>query len=147
MNSTLTIIHLIDALLQVSMIVMVGVYFIFSNTIMKSLQSQVNGAEIMVEINKQILNPLFIAFFLFSALAGGYFLVWGSGIIRLSGGLFLIGTTFVTVIKNVPLNNQLRDAYSQDEQSAMWRVYLREWVFWNHVRTVSAVSASFLLVL
>lgn len=136
-----------EALLQLSMVIMIGLYFIFSNTIMTTLARVENGANVMVDINKQILNPVFLVCFVLSALASVYFLAFGSGLNRVSGGVFFVGTVVVTALKNVPLNNQLRDVKGFSEQQILWKVYLSKWVKWNHVRTLSAVVSGFLLVL
>lgn len=61
-------------------------------------------------------------------------------------GFFFIGTTLVTVTRSVPLNNLLRDS-SVDELAQVWQRYLDKWVFWNHVRSASAIIAGFLLAL
>lgn len=134
----------IESLIQLSMIIMVGLYFIFSNTVMASLGKFESGAEVMVEINKVILNPVFIAVFLASGLGSLYFVVVAEGLLFISALVFLVGTTLVTLARNVPLNNELRDAGAEREQ--VWRRYLDNWVFWNHVRTVAAIGSALLLV-
>lgn len=137
--------QILEPMIQLAMIIMVGLYFIFSNTIMTSLSRFDAGADVMVEVNEEILNPLFMAVFWISGLGSLYFLVFGQGFLSLSGAVFFFGTTVVTGIRNVPLNNLLRDADGEREQ--VWQRYLKEWVFWNHVRTVAAVSAGLLLVI
>ena len=133
-----------EGVLHLSIVIMVGLYFIFSNTIMTVLADKSAGASIMVEINRQILNPLFLAVFALSGVAGLYFFFTQSGVQALGGLLFFIGTTLVTVLFNVPLNNALRDA-SKDRLANVWQVYLNRWVRWNHVRTICALLSGFML--
>ncbi|MFD2165880.1 DUF1772 domain-containing protein [Thalassotalea euphylliae] len=139
-----SLIAIVEALLQLSMIIMVGLYFTFSNTVMLALSTRRDGANTMIEINRQILNPLFLACFFLSGFAGLYFFVSHSGFQSIAGLVFVIGTTLVTAVYNVPLNNRLRDA-SKDTLPHVWQAYLAKWVFWNHVRTASAVSSGFFI--
>lgn len=142
----ISLITTVEALLQLSMIIMVGPYFTFSNTIMRALSTRSDGANTMIEINRQILNPLFLVCFCFSGFAGLYFFEFHSGLRSIAGLIFFIGTTLVTVIFNVPLNNKLRDS-SQETLANIWQTYLTRWVFWNHVRTASAVVSGLLISL
>ena len=136
----------VEALLQLTMFLMIGLYFIFSNTIVRALAQLDNGASVMIEINKQILNPVFLTCFVGSAFAAVYFAIWGTTLELIAGSIFFIGTFLVTAVFNVPLNNKLRDASNQ-LGSNVWQLYLSQWVIWNHVRTVSALSSGFLLLL
>ncbi len=142
---TVQIMQILEPLIQLSMIIMVGLYFIFSNTIMSSLKQFESGADVMVEINKVILNPVFMAVFWISGLGSLYLVVFAEGMLFISGVIFLVGTTLVTMVRNVPLNNRLRDSGPEREQ--VWQMYLDKWVFWNHVRSVAAISSGLLLVI
>lgn len=133
-----------EGLMHLSIVIMVGLYFIFSNTIMTVLAGNSSGASIMIEINRQILNPIFLALFVLSGISGLYFFFVYSGFQALGGLLFFAGTTLVTMLFNVPLNNGLRDSPKANFQS-VWQVYLNRWVLWNHVRTISAVLSGFML--
>lgn len=141
----ISLLSTVEALLQLSMFTMIGLYFIFSNTLMPVLSRHKGGADIMIAINKVILNPLFMTGFMVSVLAGVYYFIDFSGAKSLAGVVFFLGTTLVTVLFNVPLNNKLRDA-SEHNKAAVWDLYLKKWVFWNHVRTVCAVLSGFLLL-
>ena len=142
---TIQIIQILEPFIQLSMIIMVGLYFIFSNTIMSSLKQFESGADIMVEINNVILNPLFITLFWLSGLGSLLLFIFSEGLLLISSAIFFIGTTIVTMVKNVPLNNQLRDASSDREK--VWLKYLDAWVFWNHIRTFAAILSGLLLVI
>ena len=139
------IIVVLEPIIQLSMIIMIGIYFIFSNTVMAALKPFDSGAEVMVEINRIILNPIFMAIFMISGLGSLLLMLFQNDFIRISGAIFFVGTTLVTVTRNVPLNNALRDAGS--ELNSVWQKYLKEWVFWNHVRSLSAVTSGLLLII
>ena len=147
MNPFDDMVMIVEALLQLSMIVMVGLYFAFSNTIMTSLKRFENGADVMVEINKVILNPLFMMCFILSGVASVYFVFNGDPWLALSGGVFVVGTTLVTIVKNVPLNNKLLATSEPNTRQLVWSEYLDKWVFWNQIRTVSALLSGLLLAL
>lgn len=144
--SDISLMTIVEALLQLSIIIMVGLYFIFSNTIMRVLSTRSDGASTMIDINREILNPLFLGCFAVSGIAGLYFFVFHSGLQSIAGLVFFIGTTLVTAVFNVPLNNKLRDA-SPDILPEVWQNYLIKWTFWNNIRTVSAVGSGFLIAL
>lgn len=147
MNTILSIPSLIQSTIVFTMIIMVGLYFIFSNTVMASLKNIPNGADVMVEINQVILNPIFMSIFVVSGIGSAYLAVFSQDALRWSGGIFFVGTTLVTMLKNVPLNNKLRDAKEEKQRANVWDEYLQKWVFWNHVRTVSAMVSGLGLAL
>ena len=130
---------------KLSMLIMTGIYFIFSCTVMAALRQSEQGAETMVRINKEILNTLFYLCFFGSALTALVLVVTRSND-YLAGLIFFAGTFLVTLIKNVPLNNALLAASGEIGFQHSWQAYLRNWVFWNHVRTVSATVSGALLL-
>ena len=142
---TIQLLQIVEPLIQLSMIIMVGLYFIFSNTIMSSLKQFESGADVMVAINEVILNPLFMAVFWISGLGSLYLMIFADGLLFISGVIFFMGTTFITVFRNVPLNNRLKD--SGPDRAQVWQQYLDKWVFWNHVRSAAAVTSGLLLVI
>ena len=136
---------------------MAGVYFAFSTFIMTSLGrlDQAAGIAAMNAINVDIVRSLFMPLFLGTTVAGAALVVMGA--LRLSepgaismiagGGLYVIGMFVVTMAFNVPLNNALAAVQpSAPAADAVWATYLKDWVFWNHVRTVASVVASALFV-
>ena len=139
---------ILEAIMQLSMVSMIGLYFIFSNTIMAALRNTRNGADVMTEINDVILNPFFYLLFFGSALSSVYLLVMRDQTEWLAGLVFFVGTFVVTLARNVPLNNQLKSALGQQTQQAeVWQQYLQKWLFWNHLRTLSSfVSGALLFV-
>ncbi|GBL05278.1 DUF1772 domain-containing protein [Glaciecola sp. KUL10] len=135
---------LTETIIKLAMITMIGLYFIFSNTIMYALSSIDNGADVMVLINKKILNPLFLGCFFISGVGSLSLFFISSGVTSAAGIIFFIGTVAVTVVFNVPLNDKLKGA-QKSEIKAVWKEYLSKWVVWNHVRTVSGVTSGLLL--
>ena len=96
---------------------MAGVFFIFSNTVMKALArlQPPQGIAAMQSINNTILNPLFFIVFLGTAVTCivlAVSLLWRGqqlGAVYLLGGslLYLAGTILVTIVFNVPMNEAL----------------------------------------
>ena len=136
---------------------MAGVYFAFSTFIMTSLGrlDQAAGIAAMNAINVDIVRSLFMPLFLGTTVAGAALVVMGA--LRLSepgaasmiagGGLYVVGMFVVTIVFNVPLNDALAAQQpAAPAAGAVWATYLRDWVFWNHVRTVASVAASALFV-
>jgi uncharacterized membrane protein len=132
-----------------------GIFFGFSSFIMKALAEvpSAEGIGAMQSINIVVINPSFMgAFFgtaVLSLIAGGLALTgWSlpSAPFFLGGALFyLVGTILVTLVGNVPLNDQLA-ALSVTDAAAreVWEHYLGRWTMWNHVRTAAAMVAALL---
>lgn len=135
-----------------------GIFFAFSSFIMKALAGvpSAEGIGAMQSINVVVINPWFLgAFFgtaVLSLVAGGFALAgWGSpsASLFLGGALFyLVGTILVTMLGNVPLNNQLAAVPAADPAARdVWEYYLGRWTMWNHVRTAAAMVAALLYTL
>ncbi len=132
-----------------------GIFFAFSSFVMKALARvpPAEGIGAMQSINVVVLNPSFLGVFMGTAVvslvAGGLALAgWGrpSAPFFLGGAiLYLVGTFLVTVLGNVPLNDQLAAVSATDPDARdVWKRYLDRWTMWNHVRTAAAVIAAFL---
>ncbi len=135
-----------------------GIFFGFSSFIMKALAGvpSAEGIGAMQSINVVVINPSFMgAFFgtaILSLVAGGLALAgWGSPSASyfLGGALFyLVGTILVTMLGNVPLNDQLAAVSATDPAAGeVWQHYLGRWTMWNHVRTGAAIVAALLFSL
>ncbi|TJX44915.1 MAG: DUF1772 domain-containing protein, partial [Mesorhizobium sp.] len=61
----------------------------------------------------------------------------------LAGALiYLVGNPIVTMVFNVPLNDALAAVDpASNNGAAVWSDFLRNWVMWNHLRTVTAIVA------
>ena len=96
---------------------MAGVFFAFSNSVMKALArlQPPQGIAAMQSINVTILNPLFFVVFLGTAATSillAVSLLWRwqqPGAVYLLAGslLYLVGAIVVTVVLNVPMNEGL----------------------------------------
>ena len=129
---------------------MAGTFFIFSTTIMQSLAKLPHGEGIraMQSINRVILNPLFLGAFMGTALLSLVigilaFIGWGplGSHWFLSGAcLYLFGCFFYTVVRNVPLNDEL-EKVEPEQADEFWSFYLQHWTRRNHNRTVASMLA------
>ena len=131
---------------------MAGLFFVFSAFIMTALArlGAPHGIAAMQSINVAILNPLFLAVFVGTALlclVAAVAAIWswsedGSGWLLAGGLLYLVGIIAVTMIFNVPLNDALAAVDpASGEGAAMWTRYLDVWVKWNHVRSGAGLGA------
>jgi len=130
-----------------------GVFFAFSTFVMKALGQlpASHGIAAMQRINVTVLGPLFLGVFVGTTVLAGIcvlagFFPWGtprSMLLLAAGLLYAVGTFGVTVAMNVPRNERLAklDADSAAAE-AYWPIYQREWLFWNHLRTLAALAAA-----
>jgi uncharacterized membrane protein len=128
-----------------------GVFFIFSVAIMRALERTPGGMAAMQSINVVIINPIFLGLFMGTALVCLVLAVssavrWeqpGAMWILAGSLLYLIGAVGITIVFNVPMNNSLVAADpSSVAGQEIWKNYLTNWTFWNHVRTVTSLAAS-----
>ena len=135
-----------------------GIFFAFSTFVMQALKrlAPAEGIRAMQAINVTVLNPLFFLAFFGSGvacLAAAVLPFFGFGTnqdIRISAAaiVYIVGTIGVTVLFNVPLNNKLAAVDPASTAGhAVWEIYLDRWLFWNHVRTIAAFSASVLFAM
>ena len=129
-----------------------GVYFAFSAFVMTSLSriDQAAGIVAMNSVSVEIVRSLFMPLFLGTTLASAVLVVmaffrWGEAgaMSMLAGGvLYVLGMFIVTMVFNVPLNDALAAVHpSSPEAASLWARYLKDWTFWNHVRTVASTGA------
>lgn len=132
---------------------MAGLFFTFSNTIMKALSRMPpeQGMAAMQHINLVILNPVFLGVFIGTALLGLGLAVRGVLAFGAPGSLWLIvgalayvvGTFIVTRVFNVPMNDALaRSEATAAVAAVQWPAYVEPWLRWNHVRTVTCIVAA-----
>lgn len=129
-----------------------GVFFGFSSFVMRALSElpTAQGVAAMQRINVVVLNPVFLTLFVGTAVLGAAcvvvaFFPWSTSrslLLISAGALYVVGSFVVTGRFNVPLNNRLGrlDAESA-EAAAYWPVYVRQWVRWNHVRTLASAAS------
>ncbi len=127
-----------------------GVFFAFSSFVMPALKRlpPADGIAAMQSINVTAVTPPFMAA-LFGTAAAALALavsgaVEGETPAAAAAALYLVGVIGVTIAANVPLNDRL--AAAQPSDHALWAEYLERWTAWNHVRTVTGLAASALLI-
>jgi uncharacterized membrane protein len=132
---------------------MAGTFFAFSVFVMEALRRlpAAQGIAAMQSINVAVINPWFMGIFLGTAGLCVLALIaavvtWeapGSICILAGSALYFLGCIGVTMGFNVPLNNALAAAVpNSDEAAGLWRRYLRDWTWWNHVRTIGCLAAT-----
>jgi uncharacterized membrane protein len=152
MGKTATVLILVSAL---SSALVAGVFYAFSSFVMAALgRIPANeGINAMNSINVTVITPSFMVFFMGSALLGIVLGGWAllsisqldSQLILLACLLYVVGCFGVTMVFNVPLNNQLA-ATSPTDGSVFWQSYLQTWTMWNTVRTAAAALAAVVFV-
>lgn len=134
-----------------------GVYFAFSTFIMAAFATLDRAAAMsaMSAINDVILKSLFMPLFFGTtivslAIAVVAILRWdapGSLVALIAGVVLVVGMFVITAVFNVPLNNELVATAPDSSQAAdVWARYLKDWVFWNHVRTVASTVPAVLYI-
>ncbi|MEE8093241.1 MAG: anthrone oxygenase family protein [Gammaproteobacteria bacterium] len=135
-----------------------GVFFAFSSFVMKALERvpSSEGIAAMQSINVVVINPSFLGAFMGTALLSlGVIALalarWShpSTMFFLGGAIFYFAGTFlVTMVGNVPLNDQLAAVSATDPAAVeLWEHYLARWTMWNYVRTAAAMVAALLYTL
>lgn len=85
-----------------------------------------------------------------AALAVLAFFRWGepgATAMLVGGVIYVLGMFAVTMIVNVPLNNVLAAVDPASTQATdLWTTFLRDWSFWNHVRTAASTASLVLFV-
>lgn len=130
-----------------------GIFLIFSVAVMSALGrlSPAEGMRAMQSINVVIINPAFLGVFLGTAILSAVIVVLGFfrlgqpgwAYLIAAAAVYLIGCIFVTMFFNVPMNNALAAADpASTEGQEIWKNYLSNWTFWNHVRTLASLAAS-----
>jgi uncharacterized membrane protein len=132
-----------------------GTFFGFSNFIMKALAMQPAPAGIraMQAIDVTVLNRTFLSTLMGTALLGLVLVAlafFGGSLWAAAGAIaYIVGTFVVTMAINVPMNERLRVLAPDSAEAAIYwqQIYLKEWVFWNSVRTAAALLALVMLIL
>lgn len=139
-----------------------GVYFTFSTFVMRALNElpATEAAAAMNAINRVILTSWFKPLFFGSSLLA--LLGIGIGVVNYaapllqtlsisSGVIYLGGMLAVTGLFNVPLNNRLAEAATNstnvENNQELWRQYYHRWMYFNHIRTISCLLSSLLVLI
>ena len=158
MDSIANLIFVLTLLAALGSGLIAGAFFAFSSFVIGAL-SRIKadaGIAAMQSINIVVINPLFMLAFIGTALACLGLAVYslfsleetGSLLMLIGCGLYFVGTFLVTIIFNVPLNDELAGVDPESSGGAeVWKRYLSNWTMWNHVRTVAAIAASVSFIL
>lgn len=130
-----------------------GIFFAFSTFIMTSFAaiSTESGVAAMNAINRVILRSWFMPVFMSMVVVSVVLVIlairqWslGGGSLIIAGAALYILASFVsTIIFNVPLNDRLATFQGNEAEAAeFWATYLKDWTFWNHIRTIASLAAS-----
>jgi uncharacterized membrane protein len=133
-----------------------GLFFAFSTFIMTAL-GRIDaraGIAAMNSINAVILRSLFMPVFLGTTLASLALMALAaltlSGLsaaaVYGAGAIYILGMFVCTMAFNVPRNNALMKS-DPAGADGVWTRYLKEWTFWNHVRTLASIAACALYIL
>lgn len=134
-----------------------GVFCGFSTFVMRGLAAlpPAQGVAAMNAINVAAVQPAFMTVFAGSAalsalIAVVTFVVWpeeGKAELLLGSALYLVGSFGLTIVANVPRNDRRpRLTPGAPEAAVYWPEYVREWTFWNHVRTVASAAAALVYI-
>ncbi|MER6060956.1 anthrone oxygenase family protein [Streptomyces sp. NPDC001792] len=137
---------------------MAGAFCAFSTSVMRGLAAlpPAQGVAAMNAINVAAVRPAFMTVFTGSAVLSAViavvtFVVWpneGRLELLLGSALYLCGSFGLTIVTNVPRNDRLAQLTPGTPEAAVyWPAYVREWTFWNHVRTVASAAAALVYVL
>lgn len=130
-----------------------GIFFAFSTFIMTAFSriAGEQGIAAMNSINVTIVRSPFMALFVPTAIlcvviAILAILNWrgGTSVLMLAGAAFYLLASFVsTIVFNVPMNDALAKVSGNGpDATQLWATYLKDWTWWNHVRTIASLLAS-----
>ncbi|EJC82367.1 putative integral membrane protein [Rhizobium leguminosarum bv. trifolii WSM2297] len=130
-----------------------GIFFAFSTFIMTAFSRipAEQGIAAMNSINVTIVRSPFMALFVPTAILCLVITVlalmnWrgGASALMLAGAALYVFASFLsTIIFNVPMNDALEKVSGGGAEAAqLWATYLRDWTWWNHVRTIASLLAS-----
>ena len=134
-----------------------GVFYAFSTFVMQALGRlpSPHAVAAMQAINIEAPRPGFMVAFIGTAVVSIALAISAFGRLGESaaiyelvgGGLYLAGVA-LTAVYHVPRNDALGRLEPDSEAAAKaWRIYLPNWTRWNHVRTLTSLSASVVLIL
>jgi uncharacterized membrane protein len=72
----------------------------------------------------------------------------GASSLMLAGVALYIAASFLsTIVFNVPMNDALGKVSGNGPEAVqLWTTYLKDWTWWNHVRTIASLLASIAFV-
>lgn len=133
--------------------VMAGVYFTFSAFAMTAFGAldPRQGMAAMNAINAVIVRSPFLPLFFGTSAASAVLILialvdWtpDTTLLVTAGLAYVAGMFGITLLCNVPLNNELAGAggASADGALEVWARYRKRWTRWNHLRTAASTLAA-----
>ena len=130
-----------------------GVYFAFSAIVMPALRALPDGQGVpaMQRINTSAVRLPFMAVFFGGAAASVVLVIaeLASDAVepgaanRMAGAGLALAAFGITIVRNVPLNNELaRIAPDVVDAAAQWTAFDRGWSRANHVRAAASIAAT-----
>lgn len=123
-----------------------GVFLSFSDFVMRGFANSEDESAIdcMQGLNRTVFRSIFLTSLLgLAPLTIAAAIVSGSMFTYSATAIYLISVILVTAAGNVPMNEKLdKMSKSSEEARAYWKVYLKGWTRWNHIRTVGAFITS-----
>ncbi|MBB3132603.1 putative membrane protein [Rhizobium pisi] len=130
-----------------------GIFFAFSTFVMTAFSRipAEQGIAAMNSINVTIVRSPFMVLFVPTAILCIVIAVlstinWrgGASSLMLGGAaLYVVASFLSTIVFNVPMNDALaKVSGNAPETVALWTTYLRDWTWWNHVRTIASLLSS-----
>ncbi|MFL4475223.1 DUF1772 domain-containing protein [Paeniglutamicibacter sp. MACA_103] len=134
-----------------------GVYFAFSAIVTPALRALPadQAVEAMQRINTSALRLPFMAVFFGGAAASAAVVVAElasdgaspGAANRMAGAALALAAFGITIVRNVPLNNELaRIAPDAGDAAARWSAFDRGWSRANHVRAAASIAATVVLL-
>ncbi len=134
-----------------------GIFFAFSTFIMAAFSRipPEQGIAAMNSINVTIVRSPFMLLFVPTAILCVLIAVlaiidWrgGASVWILGGAAFYVVACFIsTIVFNVPMNDALaKVSGSGAEAVSVWNSYLKDWTWWNHVRTAASLLSAIAFV-
>jgi uncharacterized membrane protein len=134
-----------------------GVFFAFSTFIMQALRQlpDAQGISAMQAINRAAPSPLFMTALFGSALVCLALAISAltrlrepAALLQLAGSAVYVAGVVLTIVYHVPRNDALDVVDPAGAGAAdIWQHYLSGWTAWNHVRTLTSLVGSVILVL
>jgi uncharacterized membrane protein len=134
-----------------------GIFFAFSTFIMAAFSRipPEQGIAAMNSINVTIVRSPFMLIFVPTAILSVLIAVlaiidWrgSAGVWMLAGaGLYVIASFISTIVFNVPMNDALAKVSGNGAEAvSVWNTYLKDWTWWNHVRTIASLLSAIAFV-
>jgi uncharacterized membrane protein len=134
-----------------------GVFFAFSTIVMHGLDRlpSTRGLQAMHSINVTAINPLFMLALFGTGVACLVLAIWSltdlgasqSPLLIGAAVLYLVGVIGLTIGYHVPHNDALAAVHASAPGAAdKWKDYATGWTTWNHVRTITPLISTTLLI-